>query len=103
MLFDYLSVRLNVDKAAGKDFKINVNVTDENSEYTLSVKNLVLNYTTKQAKKTDVTISLSMDTMHEVQLKETDFDRAISDGKVKLTGNKAILDNFLAMLDDYNF
>ena len=103
MLFDYLSVRLNVEKAEGKDFKINVNLTDVKEKYTLSVKNSVLNHTRMQAKKADVTISLTMDTLHDIQLKKTTFDKAIADGSVKLKGKKAILTDFMGMLDNYNF
>jgi alkyl sulfatase BDS1-like metallo-beta-lactamase superfamily hydrolase len=44
-----------------------------------------------------------MDTMHEIQLKTTDFDTAIKDGKVKLSGKQAVLEEFMGMLDDYNF
>jgi len=103
MLFDYLSVRLNSEKAEGKDFKINIDFTDLKSKYTLSVKNSVLNYTHKQSSKADVSISITMDTMHEIQLKTTDFDTAIKVGKVKLSGKQAVLEEFMGMLDDYNF
>ncbi|MEO1847680.1 MAG: alkyl sulfatase dimerization domain-containing protein, partial [Pseudomonadota bacterium] len=41
MLFDYLSVRLIPEKAEGKAFNINVDFTDSDSHYTLTVENSV--------------------------------------------------------------
>ncbi|MEZ8140542.1 alkyl sulfatase dimerization domain-containing protein [Enterovibrio sp. FF113] len=103
MLFDYLAVRLNAEKAAGKMFSINIDLTDINSHHTLTVENAVLNHTQKQTQNADVTLSMTMETMNRIQLKELTFDEAIKDGKIKLTGNKAVFDNFLIMLDDFNF
>jgi len=103
MLFDYLAVRLDSDKAAGKKFSINVDFTDLNSHYTLSVENAVLNHTKKQSKEADVTLKLDMKSMNSIQLGEATFDQLIKDGKVKLKGDKKIFDNFLAMLDTFNF
>ncbi len=103
MLFDYLAVRLNAEKAAGKKFSINIDFTDLKSNYTLTVENSVLNHTQKQLKKSDVTLALSMKTMNSIQLGEKTFDQAIKNGDIKLKGNKKIFDNFLPMLDDFKF
>src|SRR5262245_5983210 len=47
MLFDYLGVRLNGPKAAGKVIKLNVDFTDLGKQYALVVENGVLNYHNK--------------------------------------------------------
>ena len=44
MLFDYLGVRLNGPKAAGKMIKLNVDLTDIGKTYALVVENAVFNY-----------------------------------------------------------
>ena len=44
MLFDYLAVRLNGPKAAGKKIALNVDFTDLKKQYGLIVENAVLNY-----------------------------------------------------------
>ena len=44
MLFDYLAVRLNGQKAAGKNSTLNVNFNDLKKAYGLTVENGVLNY-----------------------------------------------------------
>ena len=103
MLFDYLAVRLNAEKATGKVLSINVDFTDIDSHHTLTVENAVLNHTHKQTKEPDVSLSMTMSTMNSIQLKELTFDDAIKSGKVKLTGDKAVFDGFLGMLDNFNF
>jgi alkyl sulfatase BDS1-like metallo-beta-lactamase superfamily hydrolase len=103
MLFDYLSVRLDSEKAAGKTFNINLDFTDLESHYTLTVENAVLNYTQKQHKQADVTLKLSKDTLDGIQLGEKTFDQAIEDGDIEINGNKEVFDDFLTMIVDYNF
>lgn len=103
MLFDYLAVRLNSEKAAGKAFNINIDFTDLKSKYTLSVENAVLNHSQNQVKKADVSLIMSMKTLNDIQLKQLTFDQAIEDGKVKISGDKQVFDGFLAMLDTFDF
>ncbi|MCM2679959.1 alkyl/aryl-sulfatase [Echinimonas agarilytica] len=103
MLFDFFAVRLDPDKAAGQQFSININFSDLQSNYTLSVENAVLNHTQKQVEKADAEMTLSMATMNEIQLKQMTFDQAVKDGKITIKGDEKIIDDFLAMLDDFNF
>ena len=103
MLFDYMAVRLNAEKAAGKAFTINIDFTDIDSHHMLRIKNSVLNHSHKQVNKADVSVSMTMATMNAIQLKETTFDEAIKSGEVKLNGDKAVFDGFLSMLDNFNF
>jgi alkyl sulfatase BDS1-like metallo-beta-lactamase superfamily hydrolase len=103
MLFDYLAVRLNPEKAAGKTFSINIDFTDIDKRYTLFVENSVLNHSQNQIEKADVNLIMSMKVMNDLQLKETTFDQAISSGSVKIGGDKKVLDDFLSMLDSFYF
>ena len=103
MVFDYLAVRLNSERAEGTKFSINIDFTDIDSHHTLTVENAVLNHTQKQIKKADVGLTMTMETMNSIQLKELAFDDAIKDGKIKLVGDKAVFDGFLTMLDEFNF
>jgi alkyl sulfatase BDS1-like metallo-beta-lactamase superfamily hydrolase len=103
MLFDYLAVRLIAEKAQGKSFTINIDFTDIDSHHSLTVENAVLNHTQKQVAKADVSLSLSMQTMNNIQLKQLSFDDAIANGDIKIAGDKAVFDSFLAMLDEFNF
>ncbi|AQS39530.1 alkyl sulfatase-like hydrolase [Shewanella psychrophila] len=103
MLFDFLAVRLNSAKAAGKVFDINIDFTDLKSKYTLTVENAVLHHSQNQVKKPDVALVMSMKTMNSIQLKEFSFDEAIKNGTVKISGDKKQFKEFLGMLDDFNF
>ncbi|WP_373973830.1 MBL fold metallo-hydrolase [Chitinibacter sp. SCUT-21] len=103
MLLDYLSVRLNPEKTAGKKYTINLSFTDTKQDYALSVENAVLNYNKALAKKADVGVAMSKATLNAVQLKETTLEKAVADGKVKITGDVAVLEDFMGSLDNYQF
>lgn len=103
MLFDYMAVRLNGPRAAGKKLALNVNFTDLNKQYALVVENAVLNYSTQPAAEADASISLSKATLDAIQLKEKTLDEAISSGDLKIEGNKQALSEFLGLLDTFPF
>ncbi len=103
MLFDYLSVRILPEKAAGKTFAININFTDLDEQYTLYLENSVLNHTRKQAKKADVTLTLTKATLDDVQLGNVTLEKAIADGDIELKGNPQVFKDFVEMLDKFNF
>ncbi|WP_432732477.1 SCP2 sterol-binding domain-containing protein [Jeongeupia wiesaeckerbachi] len=103
MLFDYLAVRLNPEKAAGKNYAININFTDLKKHYTLTVENAVLNHTTKQAPTADVTLTMTKSALNAVQLKETTLEQAIADGKIKVDGKADVFEDFMTSIDNYNF
>nr|WP_314901463.1 alkyl sulfatase dimerization domain-containing protein [uncultured Deefgea sp.] len=103
MLFDFLAVRFNADKAAGKKYAININFTDLKKHYTLKVENAVLNHTQHQAKTADATLTLTKDTLNAVQLKEITLEKAIADGKIKLDGKPEVVEDFMSSLDNFNF
>ncbi len=103
MVFDYMAVRLNAEKAAGKAFSINIDFTDLDKRYTLSVENAVLNHSQKQVKDADVNIALNVKTMNDIQLGKTTFDKAIKDGQISVKGDQKVLNEFSTMLVDYKF
>ncbi|MCE2573453.1 alkyl/aryl-sulfatase [Motilimonas eburnea] len=103
MLFDYLSVRINPEKAAGKQFSINVDFTDLDEQYTLSVENSVLNYTTKVSDKPNVALTLTKAKLDEIQLGQTTMEQAVVDGDVKIDGDAKVFEEFVGMLDTFSF
>ncbi len=102
MLFDYLSVRLNPEKTAGKKYTINMRFTDLKQDYALRVENSVLNYNKKLAAKSDVSIELSKATLNDIQLKTITMEKAVADGKVKVNGDPAVMEDFMASLDNFS-
>jgi alkyl sulfatase BDS1-like metallo-beta-lactamase superfamily hydrolase len=102
MLFDYLAVRLNGPKAAGRKIGLNINLTDLNKQYGLMVENAVLNYG-EPLQQPDATLTLTKDTLDSIQLKDITIDDAIKQGHLKLEGKRESLNEFLSLLDTFPF
>lgn len=103
LLFDYLGVRLDGEKAAGKKVVLNVTFSDLKKPYALKVENGVLTYAGKSDPKADVSMTLPIATLNRIQLGEVTLDQAIADGDVEVQGKKEAVGEFLAMLDSYDF
>lgn len=103
MLFDYLAVRINPEKAAGKKMVINMDFTDIGEQHTLSLENAVLNHTTRYAAKPDVTLTLSKQTLDDIQLGQGTLEQKIASGEIKVQGNQQTFSDFVGLLDKFNF
>ncbi|HKP57336.1 MAG TPA: alkyl sulfatase dimerization domain-containing protein [Polyangiales bacterium] len=103
LLLDYLSVRLNGDKAAGKKLLLNIHFTELKKQYAVTVENGALTYTDKPAAGADATIALTEATLQRIQLGQTTVDQALSAGELKIEGRKAAFDEFFALLDTFKF
>ncbi len=103
MLFDYLAVRILPEKAAGKDYAINLDFTDLDEKYTLYVENSVLNHTRKQSTDPDVSLTLTKAALDDVQLGNVTLEQAIANGDIKLDGDEDVFKDFVGMLDTFDF
>jgi linear primary-alkylsulfatase len=104
MVFDYLSIRLNGPKAAGKKIALNFILSDRNEKYLLAVENSVLHHWKgKQLPHADATLTLTKDILDAVQLGQASLDQKIATGEVKIAGNRQALADFLGLLDTFNF
>ncbi len=103
MLFDYLGVRLNGPKAAGKTITLNINFTDLQQEYGLTVENGVLHYAPTPIPNANARISLSKSTLDDVQLGNTTLDQAVSTNDVSIDGQQESLNEFIVLLDTFPF
>lgn len=102
MLFDYLAVRLNGPKAAGKKIGINIDFTDLKKQYGLAVENAVLNHG-KPLAKPDVKLTMTKATLDAIQLKETTLEAAITKGDLKLEGKREAFGEFMGLMDSFPF
>jgi alkyl sulfatase BDS1-like metallo-beta-lactamase superfamily hydrolase len=103
MFFDYLSVRLNREKAAKAKAVFNFDFGDA-GKYVLEMENGVLNHTAnRQAEDADATVTLSRATLNKVILQEVRLADAVQSGDVKIAGNRAKLDELLSYLDRFEF
>ncbi|KRE24016.1 hypothetical protein ASE66_01765 [Bosea sp. Root483D1] len=103
MLFDYLGVRLNGERASGKNFTLHLDFTDLKQHYVLTVANGTLNYSTKVPAQTDSKLTLTKATLDKIQLKETTLEQAIAAGDLKVEGKRETLGEFIGLLDNFPF
>ena len=102
MMFDYLAVRLNGPKAAGKKLRLNVELTDLKKTYALTVENGVLNYSPKPHSTPDAGLVLTKPLLAAMQV-EGALEQRIAAGDVKVTGKREALAEFVALLDTFPF
>lgn len=103
LFFDYLAVRLNGPKAADAKAVLNFDFGKSGGKYLVELENGVLNHTAgQQADKADVTVTLTRDALNKVILKETTLADAIGAGDVKISGNRAKLDELVSYLDTFD-
>jgi alkyl sulfatase BDS1-like metallo-beta-lactamase superfamily hydrolase len=103
-LLDFLAVRLNGPKAAGKTIVINADFTDTREQYVLEMENGVLNYTAnRQVRDADATLVLTRSALGEISLGESTLDKKISSGEIKIEGDREKLQELLSLLDDFEF
>ena len=97
---DFLGVRLESQKAEGKEFIINFITPDNNEKYLVELSNATLtNIAGIQSDKADLTITMNRSDLNQVMMGAKSFDDQIKDGKAKLKGDRApyeTLKNLLA-------
>ena len=102
MYFDFMAVRLNGAKAAGKTMVLNWRFTDSNQNYVLNLENSALTFVEDmQADDADATLTLTRATLDEISLRKTTFASALQSGQIAISGKKEKLAELLGMLDDF--
>lgn len=102
-LFDYLAIRLNGERAAGKEITINLKFTDVGEDYSLKLKNGVLNYHAKLAEKPDATFTLTRADLDSIIEGKSKAPELIKEGKIKVDGNGEKMTELLGLLDKFDF
>jgi alkyl sulfatase BDS1-like metallo-beta-lactamase superfamily hydrolase len=101
MVFDYMGIQLDADRAKGKKITINWDFPDTKQKYTTFLERSVLNaWPDYQDDKADATVTVDRATLNEVLAKRVKGKDAIAQGKVKITGNEAALDDLIGCLDN---
>jgi alkyl sulfatase BDS1-like metallo-beta-lactamase superfamily hydrolase len=103
LLFDYLGVRLNGQRATGKKIVLNLDFTDLKKQYSLTVENGVLTPSAKTVLNPDATVTLTKPTLDRIQLNQVTPDQAIAAGDIKIAGKGEAFTEFLGLLDAYPF
>ncbi|WP_371233652.1 alkyl/aryl-sulfatase [Pseudomonas sp. QE6] len=104
LLFDYLGVRLNAQKAEGEDLSINLVLPDVKEQYLLELKNSHLNNIKGvQSESAGQTVTIDRADLNRLLLKEVSPVRLVFEGKLKSSGNPLLLAKLFGMLDDFDF
>lgn len=104
LLFDYLGVRLNAQKAEGEDLSINLVLPDRNEHYLLELKNSHLNNIKGvQSESAGQTVTIDRADLNRLLLKEVSPVRLVFEGKLKSSGNPLLLAKLFGILDDFDF
>jgi alkyl sulfatase BDS1-like metallo-beta-lactamase superfamily hydrolase len=104
LFFDYLGVRMNGPKAADAKAVLNFDFGDSGGKYVVELENGALNHTANhQVDGADATVTLTRDALNKIILKETQLPDAVSSGAVKISGNKAKLEELVSYLDNFEF
>jgi len=103
MVLDYMAVRLNPEKAAGKKLKINFVFSDINELYTLFLENSTLNNRRGNEDDADTTIITTRTTLNDIMMGVTTIDKALKAGDIKVKGTQGKFKEFQGMLDNFEF
>lgn len=103
LLFDYIAVRLNAEKAEAKRIVINWTFSDTNQTFVLNLENSTLtNMPGRLAANADCGFTLTRATFDAILLRQKTFPAAIAAGEVTFTGNPLKFGELAAMLDEFS-
>ncbi|MER1976996.1 alkyl/aryl-sulfatase [Pseudocitrobacter faecalis] len=100
MLLDYLAVRLDSEKAAGKNISLNFNFSN-NDNMNLSLENSVLNYRKTLQPKVDASFYMSRSDLHDVLVGQAKMADLVKAKKVKIIGNANKLNEIISCMDKF--
>ncbi|MEN8809333.1 MAG: alkyl sulfatase dimerization domain-containing protein [Desulfobacterales bacterium] len=96
---DFLGIRLDSEKAEGKQFKINLVTPDNKEKFVVELSNGTLtNIKGFQAYDADLTITINREDLVMTMRGAASFDEQIASGKAKLTGNHDVYEQLKTML-----
>ena len=103
MFLDFMAVRFNPEGADDLEIKINLDFTDTDEQFVLSLDNSVLNnIPNKVEENADASLTLTRHIFNEVALGRTSFVKEIAKGNVKVGGSPVALMRVFGKLDEFN-
>ncbi|HEY9262683.1 alkyl sulfatase dimerization domain-containing protein, partial [Chitinophaga sp.] len=107
LFFNYLAMRFKGTEAAAADMKYNFNISmpDVNQKVALIVENGTVTPRIGSHVDENVTATLTINRkdLDRVSLGESSFNDLISDGTIKIDGDKNAFNSFLGMIDKFDF
>lgn len=104
MFLDYLGIRLNPERAAGKTVSFNLALTDTKENRVLGVENSALHHTSvSTAGPADATITMKRSDLNDIMMGKTNMQKLVMAGNVKIDGDSQKLGDFVSWLDNFDF
>jgi alkyl sulfatase BDS1-like metallo-beta-lactamase superfamily hydrolase len=101
---DYLGIRLNGPRAAGRRLSLNVRLTDTDEDFVLGLANGSLSHSMgRQDPDAGATLTMTRPVLTAVILGRTAFDEAIGAGDVTVDGDPAAAQELLGLFDSFEF
>ena len=101
MLFDFMSVRLDSEKVAGKNISLNFNMSNGDN-LNLTLNDSVLNYRKTLQSQADASFYISREDLHAVLTGQAKMADLVKAKKAKIIGNGAKLEEIIACLDNFD-
>lgn len=101
MLFDFMAVRLDSEKAAGKNISLNFNMSNGDN-LNLTLNDSVLNYRKTLQPQADASFYISREDLHAVLTGQAKMADLVKAKKAKIIGNGAKLEEIIACLDNFD-
>jgi alkyl sulfatase BDS1-like metallo-beta-lactamase superfamily hydrolase len=103
-LFDYMAIRLNPEKVAGRSFISNWTITDRDEKVALTLCHSTLSHLLgKVADDAVANVSLSHKALSDLLVDKTPFGDAVATGDIVIDGDQAAIADLLGMLDSFPF
>jgi alkyl sulfatase BDS1-like metallo-beta-lactamase superfamily hydrolase len=104
MFLDFLGIRLNGERAAGKTVSFNLSLTDTKEQVVLGVENSAIHYSKGgTSSAADASITMTRENLNNIMLGTTNMQKLVMSGDAKVDGNSQQLGEFLTWLDTFEF
>ncbi|MDE1172390.1 MAG: alkyl sulfatase dimerization domain-containing protein [Parvibaculaceae bacterium] len=102
-LFDYMSVRLNGQKAGARTFAINVHFTDSGRRFLLTVENAVMHHYERPVLETaEATVALTRADLAELLIGSRTLADLCELGRARVDGARGSVEELLSLLDQFD-
>ena len=103
LIFGYMAIQINAEKAAGKNITINWSLTDTKQDYTLFLENSVLNHwPNSKLDSAQASVYMTRETLNQFLMGQIGMEAALKNGSIKVEGDMKQFLAILGCLDDLN-
>ncbi|WOX06814.1 alkyl/aryl-sulfatase [Microbulbifer pacificus] len=104
LMFDFVGVKLDTDKAEGKELIINFVLPDRDETFLLELANSHLNNIAGvQSKGADVTVTMNRSDLDKLFTKQQSFQELVKSGALKMDGEPQAFIQLMSMLEEFPF